>query len=177
MSARYLLYLVFLISIADSQPFIIDTTSFVAYEVEAKILGAFTTRIIGVNRNIQGEISAQPEVSAELLIPVESFKSGITLRDENVANILQYREFPEISFRLVSINDKDIVKLQNEKSGKFPVIGELQVAGALKQFDFVIHFSKESPSKVLFKTQTFLVLSNLQIPKNVGLWHDRMHLD
>lgn len=158
-----LLYILFWSSLSYSQQLQISNESFVSYEVEAKNFGIIPSRIIGINQDIRGNIRVKPEVIAELTIPVVSFKSGNTTRDRNVAHILNYTKFPEITFRLVSIDDIYLEKIFNDSVGEFPAIGELNVVGIPKEFDFDVTFTWETHSRIRFKTQTYAKFTDFNI--------------
>lgn len=153
-----------------SQEYEIADGSFVAYVVKAKALGFIPNTIVGINRNVSGKFQLKPgNTTIQLTIPVKSFRSANSTRDENICEILKCKEFPKIKFLLKKDGDDIYQKVMEQDSGKFTIKGELTVAGETKQYSFPVRFEKGSNSKIKFETEIIAKFTDFKIdPPTLG---------
>lgn len=147
----FFLLQVFALQILIAQSASIVEGSFVSYKVKAKTLGIFSDEINGYNYKLSGDINLK-ENKITLTIPVKYFESGNTSRDESVAEILKYKEYPNIYFNSEDLSKLDFEKFKAEKKGKFTISGILTVAGKKKKYDFPINYKLNDDGSFTFET-------------------------
>lgn len=99
----------------------------VAYRAQKTMFYVATTPVVGKNCDISAQVL--PEVGGlyriEVNIPIRSFSSGDTSRDEDVAKVLQVDIRPELLFRTKPMTVEQWRNLF--KQGRFDLDGELTV--------------------------------------------------
>ena len=99
----------------------------VAYKAQKTTLFVTSGEVVGRNCDISAQVL--PEVGGlyhiEVVIPIKSFKSGSTDRDESVAQALKADEKSEITFRSKARSPEQWRELF--KAPRFDVDGELQL--------------------------------------------------
>ena len=127
-----------------------------------------TVKPVGKNCKIQTELKKQNDGNLTFsgIFPVKSFDSGERDRDEEVAEILNFKEHPNILFTTEPMSVIDWKKILKEKKGV--LTGTMTVAGRKRLLKLPISVTSKN-GKYKFNGLLITTYSNFRIePPSVG---------
>ncbi|MFC1558095.1 YceI family protein [candidate division KSB1 bacterium] len=142
----------------------------VSYKVKSKTFGLFSDNIEGINDKLSGNIIvADGKISGKLIIMVTGFESGNSRRDRDVAKILKYEEYPDITFEIAEINEEILKEALEREKGSVSIKGKLTAAGVSKVYDIIIKYLHINENEVKLTTEISAKFSDFGIkPPSFG---------
>lgn len=121
----------------DTVIFTVSPESEVYYTADVRIALVATSTVRGVNNEVSGtiewiETDSRPFVNAHLTIDASKFDSGNSTRDNDVRDILNVEEYPEITFELSTILGLGDEELSN-LDGEYVAAGHLTAHGVTNE--------------------------------------------
>ncbi|MDH5637809.1 MAG: hypothetical protein OEZ04_04905 [Nitrospinota bacterium] len=127
----------------------------VGYKTTKKMFFVATVGVVGTNCSLTMEKTAPGKI--QVTIPVEKFDSGVTSRDEHVAQILGGEDLEPILF------ETPVPGEANFSADSFVAQGALTILG--RRYPMEVAFMKESDETFTFEITTKLSLLEVVVPK------------
>ncbi len=123
------------------------TDNCVAYRTNKAVLFMASLDVVGKNCSVKAGATRQDDsYSVEVSIPVDSFDTGNSSRDESVADILKFSESPNLLFKANGV-PKNLVDM---KSGEgFPLKGSLRIGRVAFPVEFTVKIQGEGSEKAV----------------------------
>lgn len=135
--------------------YFILTGGYVQYRTVVKTLGSLPDPIVGKSQKIEefkAEIYRDSSAILSFKVPVESFRSGNSQRDRDVARILGYPEYRYIFFES-DIGKEEIKKFLSDSQGEVYVKGKLTVKGKSNNYTFKVFYKRLESGEVELYTK------------------------
>ena len=132
------------------------------FESYATTLGFIPHTIKGYQENVEGVIVYEDEIKGEIRFPT-FFNTGNTRRDRDVANILNFRNYPYIIIKPLNLKKDDAEKILGFRKGGILLPLTLKINGKEKTYEFEIFFEWVKSDVIKFQTEKIIKFTDFGI--------------